>query len=137
MEHAARSCGVEENVLFYGAMGQAQLSGLLSQSHIGLLSSRSEGMPNSVMEYMHAGLPVVGTDIPGMREVLGDGCDGVLFPVGDAEKLAKIVESLANQSELRLDIGRRNRCRVEKVFSQSVIMPQWLDVLGLTPSEIS
>lgn len=44
---------------------------------------RSEGCPNSVIEYMQFGLPVVGTNIPGIRDLVGDVGVRYLFPVGD------------------------------------------------------
>lgn len=65
--------GIENCVVIHGGVGRAVVQRLLREAHIGLLSSKSKGLPNSVMEDMYRGLPVVATDIPGLREVVGEG----------------------------------------------------------------
>ena len=68
--------------------GTTDVAGLLQAADIGVLSTRSEGCPNSVLEHMLAGLPVVATAIPALHEVF-DACDGAcLFPVGDRDAFA-------------------------------------------------
>lgn len=89
----------------------------LSNAAIGVLSSRTEGMPNAVLEYMAAGLPVVATDLPGIRLALGDEADQWLVPVGHAEMLgARLLELLQNNA-LRASVGGANRDRAKKEFS--------------------
>ena len=71
LEVLARDLGLGERVRFVGDVDD--VAGLLGASDVGVLSSTPlEGCPNAVIESMAAGLPVVGTDIPGVREALGD-----------------------------------------------------------------
>jgi glycosyltransferase involved in cell wall biosynthesis len=104
------------SVDFCGAV--QDIHGLLAEGDIGVLSSRSEGMPNAVLEYMAAGLPVVATDLPGIRRALGGEAAGPgLVPVGDAEALAERLLDLLGNAAKRTDGGRRNRERAIREFS--------------------
>jgi len=64
-----------------------------------------------------AGLAVAGTDIEGLREVVGPSSVQLLAPSGDAEALAGIILKLAEDSSLCARIGRENRKRVEERFN--------------------
>ena len=86
-------------------------------------------MPNSVMEYMHHELPVVATDISGVRDVVGNDNVPWLFPVGDATTLQRLITRLAEDRSLREELGHRNRQRVMSEFNLSRIMPQWTRLL--------
>jgi glycosyltransferase involved in cell wall biosynthesis len=124
-----RELGVEDKVEYHGPTPRERVLDLLSTSDIGLLSSRSEGQPNSVMEYMYAGLPVVGTRIAGIQELVGAGNEEWLFDVGDAEGLARLIGRLAADPLLRTDIGRRNRRRIVEHFAPEQVLPQWSDLV--------
>jgi glycosyltransferase involved in cell wall biosynthesis len=86
-------------------------------------------MPNSVMEYMYRGLPVVATDIPGVREVVGSDNARWLFPVGDAASLQALVTRLARDRDLRRALGAANRRRIISEFDVGKIMRQWTALL--------
>ncbi len=91
--------------------------GLLSAADLSVFSSRSEGCPNGVLEAMAAGLPVVATDCPGIREAVGAGGLGWLAPAGDDAALARLVLQLADRPELRAELAAQNRRRVEAEFT--------------------
>jgi glycosyltransferase involved in cell wall biosynthesis len=57
-----------------------------------VLASLSEGMPNALLEAMACGIPCIGSDIPGIRDVLEDSEYGLLVPAGDQEKLAQAIQ---------------------------------------------
>jgi len=106
------------------------VSGLLGASDIGVLCSNSEGSPNSVIEYMAAGLSVAGTDIPAMREVLSAENHASLAPRGDAEALAARVLELAADEEKRARLGAANRRRAEAEFSPRRMCEETLAVIA-------
>jgi|GEM_PF-207490 len=111
----AYELGIERNVRFAGHV--SDVPGLLSAVDIGVFSSRSEGCPNGVLECMAAGLAVVGTDIEGIREVVGASGVQLLAPPGDAEALAQIILKLVGDPNLCSRIGEENRRRITESFN--------------------
>ena len=87
------------------------VSGLLAASDIGVLSSRSESAPRAVLECMAAGLPVAGTDVPGIREMIPRDDDSLLAGPGDADALARALLELIENPDLRHKSGRENQRR--------------------------
>ncbi len=103
------------SVRFLGQVGD--ISGLLSAVDLGVFSSRLEGCPNGVLECMAAGLAVVGTDIPGIREAVGEVGYPWLAPPGDADALAGHILALARDAGLREQLGAHSRQRIAEHFS--------------------
>lgn len=95
----------------------ADIPGLLDAADLFLYSSKSEGIPNAVLEAMSTGLPVAGSDIPGIREAVGAGGEPFLAPVGDHEGLARQIKRLISDRELRQSHGASLRRRVETEFN--------------------
>jgi len=85
------------------------VAGLLAASDVGALSSPSESFPKALLESAAAGLPIVATDIPGVREAVGDHQFGFLAPVGDAGGFAAALLELIANPTLREELGRENR----------------------------
>lgn len=95
----------------------ARVSELLAVSEIGVLSSRTEGFSNSILEYMAAAKPVVATDVGGAGEAVTDGQTGFLVSSGDDAALAeRVIELLKNPDQAR-DFGTRGRKVIEEKFS--------------------
>ncbi len=93
------------------------VAGLLDAADLGVHSSKNEGCPNGLLECMAAGLPVVGTDIPGIREAVGVDNFPWLAPLDDHQTLAELIVRMANEGELHETLGAANRARIEEVFS--------------------
>jgi glycosyltransferase involved in cell wall biosynthesis len=96
--------------------GRTDVPNLLASADIFVLSSRSEGLPISVLEAMAAGLPVVATDVGGLSELVVDGKTGLLVPPADGTALAEAVQRLLRDPELRRRFGARARLRAEQRF---------------------
>lgn len=107
--------GLENVVWFLGAVDD--VASLLNAVEIGVLSSPSEGCPNAVLEYMASGLPVAGSDVAGIRDVLPPEGLPFLSPCGDANGLAVTLEHLLADKDLRLSLGDKNRHWAEHEFS--------------------
>jgi glycosyltransferase involved in cell wall biosynthesis len=118
---------LEATVRFAGTV--ADMPSLLRQSDVGVLCSRSEGMPNAILESMAAGLPVVATDLPGIRQALGDDAGHWLTAVGDADGPADRLLELIRDPALRATWGRRNRERALGVFSPDALAERTLAVV--------
>jgi glycosyltransferase involved in cell wall biosynthesis len=109
--------GLSQRVELLGA--RADVPDLLARSDVFVLSSRSEGFPVSVLEAMAAGLPVVATDVGGVAEAVEDGETGFLVPSGDSEALARALERLLVDGELRRRLGAAGRARALSLFDVS------------------
>lgn len=107
--------GIEKTIRFAGEV--QDVTGLLKASDIGVFCSKSEGLPNGVLESMACGLPLVGSDLPGIREALGPESPATLVPVGDAIALCEALRTLLNSPEQRQAEGRIHNARALSVFS--------------------
>jgi glycosyltransferase involved in cell wall biosynthesis len=100
-----------------------------SESSLFVLASESEGFPNVIGEAMAAGLPVVAFDcVAGPSEMITDGDNGFLVPVGDYDQMASRIELLMDDDNLRTTMGIRARKAIER-FSLEVIGNEYYNLL--------
>jgi glycosyltransferase involved in cell wall biosynthesis len=116
LEEEARRLGLKETVRFLGARPEARR--LWPAADLAILSShpRVETLPLSLMEAMDAGLPVVGTDVGAMRELVAPGETGELVPAGDVEGLASAILRVLGDPRLARSYGERAQERVRERF---------------------
>jgi glycosyltransferase involved in cell wall biosynthesis len=115
LESFAHSLEIGARVKFLGHRDDARR--LLPALNLFWLASDFEGLSNSVMEAMAAGLPVVASDIPPNRELVIDGETGFLAPVGDRVAFAQLGERFLLNSDLARNFGSAGRERVAREFS--------------------
>jgi glycosyltransferase involved in cell wall biosynthesis len=111
----ARRLGIERSVSFLG--GRRDVAGILRASDIGVLSSAFEGLPLALVEYAHAGLPIVATRVGECASVLADGDAGVLVPAADPKALGAALLSLLRDGERRAYLGNAVQAHVRRGFS--------------------
>jgi glycosyltransferase involved in cell wall biosynthesis len=90
---------------------------VLAAADVFVLPSRSEASPNSVIEAMAAGLPVVATSVGGIPELVTDGRTGRLVPPGDPSALAQALVDLLDHPGHAAELGRAARARIERTAS--------------------
>ncbi len=90
---------------------------VLSAADVLVLPSLWEGFGLAAAEAMAAGLPVIASDVPGLREVVSPGETGLLVPPGDVAALAMAIEQLVTRPPLREKLGEAGRVRVIDRFS--------------------
>jgi glycosyltransferase involved in cell wall biosynthesis len=116
----AKELGISDSVRFMGEV--RDISSLLAAADVGVLSSRNEGLPNAIMEYMAAGLPVVATRIPGIDELVFNCADAILVEPGDASQLADALAMIASEStQARAQRGTNLRLLVESRFGADAL----------------
>lgn len=97
----------------------------LQAADLGLFTSESESFCLSMLEAMWFGCPSVSTAVGGIPEVADDGVSGVLTPAGDADALARGVESLLSDPARRSAMGRTAMQRAKEKFSADAIVSQY------------
>lgn len=102
---------LEDRVRFLGWASREAMPQHYHNADIFVFPSFEEGMPNAVLEAMASGLPVVATDIYGIRPLVAHGQNGLLAPPGDAPALARALTALAQDRGLRIRMGACSRAR--------------------------
>jgi glycosyltransferase involved in cell wall biosynthesis len=111
----AMNLGVAERVSWLGY--QEDPTPFYRAMSVVLIPSRSEGLPQVVLESMAHGLPVVATAVGGLPEAIEDGVTGCLVAAGDVQGLGAQVVRLLDDPSLRARLGERARETVEARFS--------------------
>jgi glycosyltransferase involved in cell wall biosynthesis len=101
--------GLKARVTLPGWLGEAETHAHLSRAALLVLPSEAEGLPMAVVEAFAWGLPVVSTPVGSTSDILHDGVEGLLVPVGDVEALARALQRLIADPELRHQLGANAR----------------------------
>lgn len=94
------------------------------------LPSYREGLPKGLVEAAACGLALITTDVPGCRDVVTDGVDGLLIPVRDAQALAEAIVRLQADPALRRRLGTAARAHVLAAFDERLVIDRTLAVYG-------
>jgi glycosyltransferase involved in cell wall biosynthesis len=129
LEARARDLRLDEAVTFAGAVGQDRIPDYYARADVFCLPSFAEGIPIVLMEAMAQQLPVVGTRIMGVPELVEHRRSGLLVSPARADELAAALEELAGDPALRGQLGRRARERVAEAFELHSSVAGLLDVL--------
>ncbi len=111
----AGQLGITDRVTFLGH--RDDVPAVLAQADMFVLPSRSEALPNSVIEAMASGLPVVASRVGGIPELVDDGKTGYLVPPGDPNALADALARLLEDPRRSAELGRAGRIKIEQNYS--------------------
>lgn len=107
---------------------RADMAQVYAQAHVVCLPSYREGLPKALLEAAACGLPIVTTDVPGCREIVRNGNNGLLVPVRDAPALAEALARLVADPDMRRRMGERGRVLAVGEFSQEQVIAETLAV---------
>lgn len=105
----------------------ADMPAVFADAHIVCMPSYREGLPRVLIEAAACGRSIVTADVPGCREIVHDGDNGLLARVEDAEDTARALRALIVDPDLRTRMGRRGRERAETEFSVEQFVAQTLE----------
>ena len=124
LKEAAQRLGIAQAVCFPGFLGQRELAAAYRSAHLFLHPSQTtkagdqEGVPNSMLEAMASGLPVVATRHGGIPEAVDSGQDGLLVPERDSRALAAALFEIADNAGIYQTFSRNAAVSVREKFEQ-------------------
>ena len=128
LQELTKKLGISDRVCLPGMV--TDVSEKIYRSSIFVLSSNSEGMPNALLEAMCLGIPCISTDCPcgGPGELIEDGKNGFLIPVGDVDALADRLRTLLSDEEMAERMGNQ-AARLSKIYNPDNVNREWLTYL--------
>ncbi|MCX5884006.1 MAG: glycosyltransferase family 4 protein [Deltaproteobacteria bacterium] len=119
LEALTLQLGIADKVRFLG--WRTDVAHVLAACDIFCLPSRNEGMGKALVEAMATGLPVVASDIGGMKDIVRPGENGFIVPIGDVQALAKAIARLCHDPEMRRRMGEAGRRMAPRYSSEEMI----------------
>jgi glycosyltransferase involved in cell wall biosynthesis len=113
---------------------RSDTASLLRMADLFVFPSLTEGMPNALLEAMAAGLPIVATDVPGNRDLIEGGENGLLVPARQPRHLADAIAMLLKDKRMAQDLGRRAARTADERFHVTSTYRGYLDLYrAITP----
>jgi glycosyltransferase involved in cell wall biosynthesis len=128
LERMVSDLGLTRRVQFTGWVPRERIAEHYRSADIFVTATTWEGMPNTVLEAMACGLPIVGTQASGLQELVCDDVNGYLVPMRDPDALAEALARLINNGFERRRMGRESRRRAEREFAWEYIARQYVEV---------
>jgi glycosyltransferase involved in cell wall biosynthesis len=119
-EDQLRQWSAEPGIAWHGPTGDVAC--VWRENHVAVLLSYREGLPKGLVEAAAAGRPIVTTDVTGCREVVRDGIEGLLVPLGDIDAAARALARLAGDAPLRARMGAAAHARFRERFTEEAVM---------------
>ncbi len=126
--------GLQERVLFTGRVEREQIPALFAAADLFLLPSvhdhagNVDGLPNTLLEAMASGLPIVASDVVGVPTVITNQMHGLLVPEGDAAALGEAIATILHQPAFAATLGQAARARVERELTWPQTAQRYLAV---------
>lgn len=120
LERECQQRGIQHAVVFTGFRGD--IPNLLATADLYVFPSFTEGLPNSLLEAMASGLPIVASDIAGCRDLISHGEQGLLVPAGDATRWADAIARLLRQRDVAGKLGENARNAVREHWSHEQML---------------
>lgn len=114
---------LKDQVIIHGSLKRQNVAEMMRAADVKVLASvptaegKREGVPVVIMEAMASGLPVISSQLSGIPELVENGHTGILLPPGDAAALARALQKLHENPELRFQMGRAGREKVLREFN--------------------
>ncbi len=129
LKKMAKSLRLGERVIFAGFVGQKEMIKYLKVSDVFVRPSLSEGLGNSFLEAMAAGIPVIGTPVGGIPDFLKDGQTGLFCKVRDPESIAEKIKIIFENSVLRQNLIKNAKELVFKNYDWKLVAQKMEAVL--------
>jgi len=129
----AKDLGIAEAVTFCGSLNRDQMAELYRSASVVINPSRVDNMPNSVLEAMASGAPVVSTNVGGVPFILQDDVNGLLVPAGNHVAMATAVKRLLGDPQCVKRLRDAALSEVQK-YAWPRVRQRWIEVYALALS---
>ena len=119
---------LKDSFVFLGT--REDIPDLLGVLDVFVLTSISEGLPNTIMEAMAAGIPIVATNVGGCSELVVNGKNGLLVPSNNKNELVKAIETILDDKDMAVAMGDTGRKFIEEKFSMEKMVKKTEDILS-------
>ncbi len=128
LQNLAISLKMDSRIEFKGMV--KHVAEHIEKASIYILASAQEGMPNSLIEAMSLGLACISTDCPcgGPADLIVDGINGLLVPVGDRGAMTEAIEKLLGNAAMTESLGKA-ATRIQEKYSPDVVNAKWKEYL--------
>jgi glycosyltransferase involved in cell wall biosynthesis len=126
LEARARGAGV--TLILHGTVPQRELGELYRSADVFVLASLSEGLPKALLEAMASGVPCVGTEVPGIQDLLEHERTGLLVPPS-ADALRRGMVRALESPELARGLVTAARKEIEEVYDLRVVLSREIEIL--------
>lgn len=132
-QEMAQNLGISNNIKFFGNVKNVQE--IIGKCDLFLLPSEDESFGLAALEAMSCEVPVIATNVGGLRELISHGVDGYLTEVGNVEMLAHYSLKILTDSKLQRKLGRNALQKVLEKYTPDKIVPKYIDLYEKTLTE--
>ncbi len=135
LETLAENLGIKDKIIFKGAVPHRDVSKYMHHADIFVHCSENEGLPVAIMEAMASGLPVIGSQVGGIPELISDNTTGYLVHYNDHKQYADNIIRLLKNGGLRKQMGRKGLEIALATFSKTNIIKKNIEVYDTMMNE--
>ncbi len=128
LERLVTELGVGNEIKFFGSVPFEKISSYLREAAIFIRLSRSEGMGSSFVEALAAGLPIIGTPVGGISDIITDGLTGLFAKVDDPHDAAQKIVRLLQDPQLGRSIVENGKKMLQERFLWDAIAAQYKEI---------
>ena len=122
----AKDLRITDKVIFHGK--NTDPYAFLLSSSLFVLPSRSEGLPNVLLEAMSCGLPVIASNVGGNLDLIQSGINGILFEEGNHVQLSLAIKSILDDKNLKEKLGKNARQTMVKDYSMEFTVSKYIEL---------
>lgn len=126
LEAYVKDKGIEKRIYFPGNISEIHKN--IADARLFVLSSDYEGLSNALLEALMMGLPVISTDCSGVDEVIENGDNGLIVPVGNKKLLTNAMKKVLENNAFKEKIATRAKIKAQE-FSADRILEKWDEVI--------
>jgi glycosyltransferase involved in cell wall biosynthesis len=121
LKRKIKKIGLQKRFVLPGKVEKDQILRFYQEATLFVLPSYHEGFPTVLLEAMSCGLPIVATDVRGIRDILSSGINSIMVPPRAPENLAEAILTIIEDEKLMKTIGENARKTIEEKYTWDTV----------------